>query len=119
MIVIIVWQKMIMTKTRVNVILINNNYVASVCERTISTERPPLVGQHLRIEGCRVVSAADKYGRNLGFLDRSRCFFFQVAPHCTDGAEWTPFQTHYFSENPVVPGIETGTSESIARDSDH
>jgi hypothetical protein len=23
-------------------------------------------------------------------------------------AEWTPFQTHYFSENLVVPGIETG-----------
>jgi hypothetical protein len=21
---------------------------------------------------------------------------------------WTPFQTHYFSENPVAPGIEPG-----------
>jgi hypothetical protein len=27
-----------------------------------------------------VFSAADPYGRNLGFLDRSRYFFFQVAP---------------------------------------
>jgi hypothetical protein len=24
-------------------------------------------------------------------------------------AEWTPFQTHYFSENWVAPGIEPGT----------
>jgi hypothetical protein len=25
---------------------------------------------------------------------------------CTHEAEWTPFQTNYFSENLVVPGIE-------------
>jgi hypothetical protein len=30
--------------------------------------------------GCYVVSATDSYGRYLGFLDRSRYFFFQVAP---------------------------------------
>jgi hypothetical protein len=45
-------------------------------ERTIPTERPPLVGEVnaniLRIEGCRVVSAADLYGRILGFLDREQ-----------------------------------------------
>jgi hypothetical protein len=29
---------------------------------------------------CRVVSVTDPYGRNLGFLDRSRYCFFQVAP---------------------------------------
>jgi hypothetical protein len=27
---------------------------------------------------------------------------------CTHEAEWTPFQTHYFSENLVAPGIEPG-----------
>jgi hypothetical protein len=47
----------------------------------------------------------DSYGHILGFLDRSRYNFFQVAPH---EAEWTPFQTHYFSENLVSPGIEPG-----------
>jgi hypothetical protein len=31
-------------------------------------------------EGCRVVSALDSYGHNLGFLDQSRYFFFQVVP---------------------------------------
>jgi hypothetical protein len=30
-----------------------------------------------------------------------------------------PFQTHYFSENLVAPGIEPGTSGSVARNSDH
>jgi CBS-domain-containing membrane protein len=30
--------------------------------------------------GCHVVSVTDSYGRILGFLDRSRYFFFQVAP---------------------------------------
>jgi hypothetical protein len=30
--------------------------------------------------GCQVVSVTDPYGRMLGFLDRSRYFFFQVAP---------------------------------------
>jgi hypothetical protein len=30
--------------------------------------------------GCHLVSMADPYGRILGFLDRSRYFFFQVAP---------------------------------------
>jgi hypothetical protein len=33
--------------------------------------------------------------------------------------EWTPFQNHYFSENLVVPGIEPGTSGSVARNSDN
>jgi hypothetical protein len=56
-----------------------------------------------------MVSAVDPYGCNLGFLDRSRYFFFQVAPlNCTQKAEWTPFQTHHFSENVVAPGIEPG-----------
>jgi hypothetical protein len=27
---------------------------------------------------------------------------------CTREAEWTPFQTHHFSENPVVPGMVFG-----------
>jgi hypothetical protein len=30
--------------------------------------------------GCHVVSVTDPYGRVLGFLDRSRYFFFLVAP---------------------------------------
>jgi hypothetical protein len=58
--------------------------VALVCKRTIPTERPPLVAEvsvnFLRIEECRMVSTENSYGHNLGFLDRSRYFCFQVAP---------------------------------------
>jgi hypothetical protein len=47
-----------------------------------------------------VVSVTDPYGRVLGFLDRNRYYFFQVAPQL--------FQSHYFSENLVAPRIEPG-----------
>jgi hypothetical protein len=69
---------------------------------------------------CHVVSVTDTYGRILGFLDRSRYFFFKVAPQLySNEAEWTPFQTHCFSENVVAAGIEPETSGSVARNSDH
>jgi hypothetical protein len=55
-----------------------------------------------------VVSVTDPYSRILRFLNRSRYVFLHVALNCTHEAEWTPFQTHYFSENLVVPGIEPG-----------
>jgi hypothetical protein len=50
----------------------------------------------------------DPYGRILGFLDRSLYFFFQVALSRTHAAERIPFQTHYFSEKLVAPGVEPG-----------
>jgi hypothetical protein len=59
-----------------------------------------------------MVSAKDPHGRNLGFLDPKLLSY----PH---EAEWTPFQTHYFSENLIAPGIEPGSSGSVARNSDH
>jgi hypothetical protein len=38
---------------------------------------------------------------------------------CTHEAEWIPFQTQYFSEHLLAPGIEPGTSGYVARNSDH
>jgi hypothetical protein len=32
------------------------------------------------VRGCHVISVTEPYGRILGFLDRSRYIFFQVAP---------------------------------------
>jgi hypothetical protein len=64
--------------------------------------------------GCRMVSPTDKHDRILGFLNRSCYFFFQVAPQFTHEAEWTQFQTHYFSENLVVPGIEPSPLDLVA-----
>jgi hypothetical protein len=52
-----------------------------------------------------VVIAEDPYCRILGFLDGDATIY-SIFLSCTDEAEWTPFQTHYFSENLVAPGIE-------------
>jgi hypothetical protein len=58
--------------------------VASVRERIIATERPPLVGKiSANFCGQRCVTKSPRripYDRNLGFLERSRCLFFQAAP---------------------------------------
>jgi hypothetical protein len=54
-----------------------------------------------------VVSVTNPYGRILDFLDRSRYVSFQAAPEAHK-AKRTPLQTHYFSENLVVPVIESG-----------
>jgi hypothetical protein len=62
----------------------------------------------MQIQGCHVVSMTDPCGRNLGFLDRSRYFSSKHLLNCTYEAEWSPFQTHYFSENLVPPGIVPG-----------
>jgi hypothetical protein len=55
-----------------------------VRERTIPTERPPLVGgvsvNFFRIEGATWSARRITYGLNLGFLDRSRYILIQVSP---------------------------------------
>jgi hypothetical protein len=54
--------------------IITNSSVALVRERTIPRDRSlsaKLVPTFCGYRGCRVVSAAEPYGRNLGFLDRS------------------------------------------------
>jgi hypothetical protein len=56
-----------------------------------------------------VVSVTDPYGRVLVSLDRSRYFSSKKLLNCTHETEWTPFQTHYFSENLVAQGIEPGS----------
>jgi hypothetical protein len=68
--------------------------------------------------GCHMVNVTDPYGCILGFLDRSHYFFFffKKLLNCVHEAEWTRFQTHYFSENLVEPGIEPGP---VARNSIH
>jgi hypothetical protein len=53
------------------------NSMVWVRERTIPTERPPLVGEviaNFADKGCHLVSVTDPYGRILDFLDRSRYF---------------------------------------------
>jgi hypothetical protein len=58
--------------------------VALVRNRIIPTERPPLVGEvsanFLRVEGVAWSVQRIPTAVNLGFIDRSRYFFIQVAP---------------------------------------
>jgi hypothetical protein len=49
----------------------------------------------------------------------SATFSFKYFLNCPHEAEWTLFQTPYFSENLVRLGIEPGTSGSVAGNSDH
>jgi hypothetical protein len=69
--------------------------------------------------GRHMVSTTDPYGRNLGFLECSRYFFFQLAPQFYSRGWWTLLQTHYFSENLVAPGTEPRSSGSVVRNSAH
>jgi hypothetical protein len=56
---------------------------------------------------------------NLSFLDRNCYFYFKQLLIYPQEAEWTPFQTHCYSENLVAPGMEPGISGSAARKSYH
>jgi hypothetical protein len=56
---------------------VKKNSMVWVRERTVPTERPPLVGEaiaNFADRECHVVSVTDPYGRILGYLDRSRYF---------------------------------------------
>jgi hypothetical protein len=56
-----------------------------------------------------MASARDHDRRNLGFLEPEPLLFHSISTSVVPNeAEWTPFQTHYFSENVVAPGIEPG-----------
>jgi hypothetical protein len=54
---------------------------------------------------CQVVSVTDPYGRTSVFQTGAATFSLKYLLNYTHEAEWTPFQTHYFSENLVVPAI--------------
>jgi predicted ATP-binding protein involved in virulence len=51
--------------------------------------------------------------------DKIRCQETDSENFAEEYPEWTPLQTHYFSENRVALGIEPGTSGFLAGNSDH
>jgi hypothetical protein len=65
--------------------------------------------------GCCMVSVTDPYGRNLDFLDRSRYFFFQVAPQLYSRGWVDPLLLRKYGSS----GNRTRTCGSVARSSDH
>jgi hypothetical protein len=70
--------------------------------------------QFLRIECVAWSAQRIPTAVNLGFPDPEPLIF-----HSSSSSIILPFQTHHFSENLVAPGIESGTSGSVARNSDH
>jgi hypothetical protein len=92
-----------------------------VRERTIPTERP-LSAKWLPTfadKGCHVVSVTDPYGRILDFLDRSRYFFFQVAPQLCSRSWVDPVPDPLLLRKRGSAGNRTRTCGSAGRNSDH
>jgi hypothetical protein len=99
-------------------LIITNNSVALVRERTIPTERPPLVGE-VSADGRVSRGQSDgSLGRNIGFLDQSRYFFFQVAPQLYSRGLVYLVPNPPFLRKCGSTGNRTRTSESVARNSD-
>jgi hypothetical protein len=71
------------------------------------------------VRGCHVVSVTDPYGHNLGFLDRSRYFFFQVAPQLYSRDSVDPVPDPLLLRKSGSAGNRTRTSGSVAKSSDH
>jgi hypothetical protein len=69
--------------------------------------------------GCNVVSATDPYGRILGFLDRSRYFFFPVAPQLYSLGRVDPVPGPLHLRECGTTGNRTRVSGSAARNSHH
>jgi hypothetical protein len=69
--------------------------------------------------GCCVVSRTDPYGLILGFLDRSRYYFFQVAPQLYSRGSVDSVPDPLLLRKPGSAGNRTRTSGSVTRNSDH
>jgi hypothetical protein len=66
-----------------------------------------------------VVSAADPLLSLISvFYTGAATFLSSSSSFILTRTEWTPFQTHSYSDNLVAPGIVPGTSGSVARKSD-
>jgi hypothetical protein len=68
--------------------------------------------------GCRVVSSMDPHGRILGFLGRSRYFFFQVVSQLYSRGRVDPVPDPLLLTKSGSPGNRTRTSRSAARSYD-
>jgi hypothetical protein len=79
---------------------VKKNSMIWVRERTIPTERPPLVGEVIANFCGKRVPRGQRDGSLQLYSRISRqeqLLFYQVAPQLySDEVEWIPFQTHYF-----------------------
>jgi hypothetical protein len=95
--------------------------VGWIRERTIRTGRPQLVGEVGAIlfanRRCHVFSVTVLYCRNLGFLDLSRYFFFQVAPELYSRGWVDPVPDPLLLRKSGSAGNRTWTPGSVAKNS--
>jgi hypothetical protein len=75
--------------------------------------------QPLRIEDATWSARRISYGRNLGFLDWSRYFLFQVAPQLYSRGSVDPVSDPLLLRKSGSAGNRSRTSGSVARNSDH
>jgi hypothetical protein len=75
------------------------NSVTLVHEQTIPTEQPPACQRSLCQLLC--IEGVSWWAQQI--------VFFYWGRNCTHEAEWTPFQTHYYSGNLVAPGSTSGS----------
>jgi hypothetical protein len=66
--------------------------------------------QLFQVKGCRVVNVAEPLDRNLGFIDWSSYFFYQVPPQLYSRDWIGQCQAHY-SENAEALDIEPGPKD--------
>jgi hypothetical protein len=71
-------------------------------------------GKVVEFSGQRIPTAI-----NLGFLNRVATYSFRLLLRYPHEAKQNHFQTHYYLENLVAPGIEPVTSKFVGRNSDH
>jgi hypothetical protein len=94
------------------------NSVAWARDRTIPNELTPLVGEvsanFLRIEGCRVISAADALRPYSRFSSQEPLLFYQVAPQLYSRGRVDPVPDPLLGK-PSSPGNRTQTSGSVAK----
>jgi hypothetical protein len=106
-------------KGYLQVILYNTKYFKertpwseSASDRRLSVKLVPTFVDR----GCHVVSVTDPYGRILGFEDRSRYFFFQVAPQLYSRG-WVDSVPDPLLRKSGSAGNRTRASGSVARNS--
>jgi hypothetical protein len=94
--------------------------VAWVRERTVPTDLSlsAKVVPTFADRGYCVVSVTDPYGRNLGFIDRRRYFYFQVLPQFYSRGWVDPVPDPLLLGKSSSAGNRTRTSGSVARNSD-
>jgi hypothetical protein len=92
---------------------------ANYTDRATAASCRRILMPNLADGGCRVVSATNPHGPFISVFYTGVAISLKELLNYPHEAEWTPFQTHYFSENLVASGIEPGTSGSVARNSDH